>query len=63
MASRRKSFRPTVKTRSSAAVYAEFMRALLAGEIEATRLIRTGGSGSRPEFDYLDPFDRKDPRP
>lgn len=63
MASRRKKFRPATKTRSSREIYAEFMRALLAEEIDATLLIATGGTRARPEFDYVDPIDRKDKRP
>jgi len=55
MASRRKRFRPTVKTRSAAAVYAAFMRDLLRDAIQATRLVVTGGTGNRPELSYDDP--------
>jgi hypothetical protein len=55
MASRRKKFRPTIKTRSSAQVFNEFIKDLLRGAIQATRLVVTGGTANRPELSYDDP--------
>lgn len=54
MASRRKRFQPPGKTRSAAQVFNEFIKALLAGTIQATKLA-VGGTARRPELSYDDP--------
>lgn len=54
MASRRKPYKPKVKTRSAEEVFNEFIKDLLSGTIKATKLV-VGGSKNKPQLEYDDP--------
>lgn len=54
MATRRKTFTPRVKTRTAAQLFNEFIKALLAGTITATKLV-VAGTARKPELRYDDP--------
>lgn len=54
MASRRKTYQPRKKLRSAAELFNEFIKDLLAGTIQATRLV-VSGSARKPELKYDDP--------
>ena len=56
MATARKKFKPKNPTPDDAHMYAEFMAALLAGSVKASKLIENrNGHGSLIDFDYDDP--------